>query len=215
MVQSLERISNKIVYLDSSPFIRAHGLLSKGDSKFPIITYNKFCQNPKRYSEFMNREFTNPSDKQYYTKLLNLLDSKILSHVITLNPYFSYSIKDARNITQLFGSVYEMQCLSCYNKGPSTTELLCKECHSLCRPNHIFLDEEISLDNYGNASKILFGAKTLLIDPSFFSFTCTRSLVDYINSSCEKYILSEINEDDVGVIGNVIKATPVSFILSL
>ncbi|MBQ3543377.1 MAG: hypothetical protein IJA34_00055 [Lachnospiraceae bacterium] len=215
MIQSSECTSSTIVYLDSSPFIRAHELLSKGNNKFPIITYNKFYQNPKKYAEFMNREFLNPSDKQYYTKLLNLLDANFFSHIITLNPYFSYSKKYEINIIQLFGSAYEMQCLSCYNKGPTTTDLICKECNSPCRPNHIFLDEEISLKNYGKASKILYSANTLLIDPDFFSFTCTKSLSDYIKSSSEKYILSTPRKDDIEVMGNAIKDSPVSFILSL
>lgn len=215
MIQNLEDKTNKIVYLDSSPFIRANDLLFKGNNKFPIITYNKFCQNPKKYSEFMKREFSNPSEEQYYAKLLNLLDRKIFSHIITLNPYFSYSLKYAATITKLFGSAYDMQCLSCYSKWSSTTDLLCKKCHGLCRPNHIFVDEEISIENYGNTSKILYDAKILLIDYDFFSFTCTRSLADYINPSCKKYILSETKKDNIGVIGQMVKTSPVSFILSL
>ena len=90
MIDRFEYEINKIVYLDSSPFIRAHNLLSKSNAKYPLITYSKFCKNPERYLEFMNEEFLNPSDKEYYTKLLDLLDRKILSHIITLNPYFYY-----------------------------------------------------------------------------------------------------------------------------
>ena len=206
---------NKTIYLDSSPFIRAYNSNSKNKNLYPLITYNKFRQNPDKYIEFMNREFICPSDKQYYVKLLELLESEILSHIITLNPYFFYSEKYTTKILKLFGSASEMYCVLCDKKFPVTTNLVCEGCNNICRPNHIFIDEEVSLKNYGDASKILYNAKTLLIDSSFFTFLCTNSLADYINSSCKKYILRDTATDNVNISGVTVKATPTAFILSL
>ncbi len=127
-----------------------------------------------------------------------------LMGIVTQNVDGLHQRAGSLNVIELHGSIWRVRCTSCgkrYNLGfgniPKEDLPRCKECGGLLRPDVVWFQEPIPLDQFKKAEELFSNAQVILVIGT--SGLVMPAALLPINASREGKILIEINPEETNL----------------
>jgi NAD-dependent deacetylase len=151
-----------------------------------ILSLPYFFKHPQDFYKFYRKymiidDSIKPNKAHYFLKELE--DEGLLNGLVTQNIDGLDKKAGTNNIIEIHGNGNLYKCINCSHEYDTTYVLnsnnvpICSNCGSILKPNIILYEEGIDYSTIENESKLIFGAKTLLVIGTRLEVNPTAELV--------------------------------------
>lgn len=175
------------------------GMYSRNDiTPETILTEKYFKKDPSTVWNFLKPQYEKlctATPGPTYQKLAEMCHKYPKSFILTQNIDRLVTKNITVPIVEIHGQYDQIQCVQCHNYYPFDTDVICKTCNKMCRPDIIFFNENLPRNKVGHIYEFIdTKPEMVVIIGTSLQFTYLKTMVNEVRTNGGTVI--HINPDE-------------------